>query len=123
MDNKRAMTREGLFRLHNQLCQQALELMRKKNADYSVTSNPFGNFVGSLNFDVEPEIGIMIRMGDKMKRIETFIKKGTLAVKDESATDCIVDLINYTILLAGMLEERIVTEKAEKNTQEVLDIK
>lgn len=46
---------------------------------------------------------------DKFKRIETFVRNGTLQVKNESVNDAIEDSINYLILLKG-----IISEKAEK---------
>lgn len=96
-----------LLELHKELCQKANNLMAKKNHDYTVGStDPFENFRSSANFGVEPEIGLMIRMMDKMKRVQTFVTKGDLEVLDESVEDTIVDLINYPILLAGLLRER-----------------
>lgn len=99
------MTREQLFQMHSELCSKGLELMKKKNADYSATDDPFGNFVASLTYGVHPVIGILIRIGDKFKRIESFIKKGHLEVSDETVEDAFIDVINYSILAAAMLRE------------------
>jgi hypothetical protein len=45
-------------------------------------------------------------MMDKISRIASFIKKGTLEVKDESVKDTLMDLANYCILFAGYLESK-----------------
>ena len=106
------MTQQELFELHKTLCEEALELMRAKNQDYSGgdKDSPFKNFQGSLIFDVEPEIGTMIRMNDKFQRVHAFIVNGKLAVNSEGIWDIGLDLINYSVLLVGQLMER-----AERN--------
>ena len=101
------MTTDELLALHDKMCKEARAIMVKKNQDYSGGSqDPFSNFRGSLNYGVEPEIGICIRIGDKFKRVEAYIKNGALAVQDESALDSIQDSINYLILMAGMIKDR-----------------
>ena len=107
-----ATTKDELFHLHQVLCGEALDLMHKKNADYSGgAEDPFANFRGSEQFGIAPELGIIVRIGDKFKRIEAFIKTGDLAVKEESVRDCCVDAINYVVLMAGLLIERIDGQK------------
>lgn len=101
------MTREELLTLHFMTCNQAREIMSAKNQDYAGGgSDPFGNFRGALFLGVEPEIGLLMRCMDKFKRIEAFVNTGTLAVKDEPVDDAIRDVINYMILLKGLVEER-----------------
>lgn len=101
------MTKERLLEIHKELCGEALEIMVRKNQDYSGgDADPFANFRGSATYGVEPEIGIMIRIQDKFKRLQAFLKNGTLAVQDEGVRDTCNDIINYTILLYGMLYER-----------------
>ncbi len=99
-------TIEMLLDTHDDLCSAAKAIMQKKNHDYTDGSvDPFANFRASTTLDVRPEIGILMRMQDKMQRIKTFINKGTLQVNGESAEDALRDLINYTVLLAGLIEE------------------
>lgn len=101
------MSKEELFKLHEKMCKDAREIMVVKNRDYAGgSSDPFANFRGSLNYGVEPEIGIAIRIGDKFKRVEAYIKNGALAVQDESVEDSLRDCINYLVLMAGMIKER-----------------
>lgn len=104
-----------LIDLHQLLTENARMLMVKKNHDYSLGDDPYNNFRGSTLFHVEPEIGICLRMTDKMKRIETFLTSNNLKVEDETVLDCILDLINYSVLMGGMLVERL----KENNSNEI----
>lgn len=111
--------RAELLRLHDIFCAQAKAIMVKKNQDYtggSKSIDPFFNFRGSVALGIEPEMGLMIRMQDKFQRVCAFINNGTLAVNDEGVKDIIHDLINYSILLGGLLLERQnkIAEEASK---------
>jgi hypothetical protein len=80
--------------------------MQAKNEDYSgATADPFANFRASTVFGIEPETGILLRTMDKLKRIQSFISKGELSVKGEPVDDAIRDVINYMVLLKGMIVE------------------
>lgn len=97
---------EDLYELHAELCAKGFALMERKNNDYrSGTGDPFKNFRGASTFDVSPVRGILLRMQDKMCRIATFDEKGELLVKDEGVEDAIVDIINYAVLMAGLIRE------------------
>ena len=109
------MNREKLMELHTELCGEAFGLMESKNQDYASGADPFTNFRGSMHVGVEPEIGILIRMLDKMMRIKSLLANGSLAVQNESARDSLRDLINYTVLLEGMLQERGEVEYVAKD--------
>lgn len=94
------MNRGDLYLLHTNLCAEALELMKKKNEDYATGNDPF------RNFRTFGELGILVRMSDKIARLRTFLERGEFSVADESCRDSIRDLINYAVLLQGMLVER-----------------
>jgi hypothetical protein len=100
-------TREDLFKLHQDICSEALELMKKKNNDYASGADPFMNFRRAeyLGFSTA-ELGVLIRMTDKMSRISTFLKNGDLCLSNESVYDAIIDMINYSVLLAGLLKDK-----------------
>lgn len=93
------MTRFELHMLHEELCHDAEKLMTVKNADYAIDTDPF------RNFRMFGELGILVRMSDKLARLRTFSERGTLAVADESVRDTILDLINYAVLLYGYIED------------------
>lgn len=88
-----------------------LKLTQRKNHDYagagnSVKIDPFYNFSVVENFGVEAQKGFITRMMDKLSRITTFVKMGTLQVKNESVTDTLRDLSVYCMLLAGYLKSQ-----------------
>jgi hypothetical protein len=95
------MKREDLYLMHQALASEALELMKKKNQDYATGNDPF------RNFRTFGELGILVRMSDKIARLRTFLERGEFSVTDESCRDSILDLINYSVLLNGMLVEHM----------------
>lgn len=101
------MNRQGLLKLHQETCDKARGIIEAKNRDYSGGADePFANFMLSEMFGVRAEIGVLMRCTDKFKRIEAFVKNGTLAVKSESVDDAIEDVINYMVLLKGIIQTR-----------------
>lgn len=101
------MTREELFALHQEICRGALIIMRHKSADYASGTDPFANFKrGEILGFATAEEGLMLRVVDKISRISTFLKNGQLELKNEAVQDSILDVINYMILLHGMLLDK-----------------
>ena len=101
------MTIGDLLDLHDQTFNTCYEIMKAKNHDYtSGSSDPFANFKSVEILGIKPEIGLLVRVLDKIKRIKTFVEKGTLAVENEGVDDAIDDIINYMILLKGMIYEK-----------------
>jgi hypothetical protein len=107
------MTRDELFEMHKTMTTYALDLMKKKNADYAGTgSDPFANFRRAEALGVcSTEQAFLVRMTDKMSRLSTFAIKGKLVVSDEGVHDTLIDLINYSVLLAAYIADK------QKNTQ------
>lgn len=104
------MNRQELLDLHGTTCNKAFSMLEAKNHDYTGGNegdDPFANFRASETLGIPAEIGILIRSMDKFKRIQTFVNKGTLAVKGESVDDAIEDVINYMVLLKGIIKERV----------------
>lgn len=99
------MTKEAYMQFHAECATKMVEITKKKNSDYTGTSDdPFANF------RKRGEFGFLVRMDDKLARLESFIQKGSYQVADESFEDTCIDLANYSILLAGYVRAR----KAEK---------
>lgn len=99
-------TREDLFALHTEMTARALDLMKRKNADYA-KGGPFDNFKLCEQAGVcSTEHGIIIRMLDKLSRLNSILAKGEAQVKDESVQDTLIDLINYSVCMAGVLKEK-----------------
>lgn len=103
------MTREEYFQFHDEMTKKMGEITRAKNADYTGATgdDPFANFnrVGSLGV-CSTEQGFMVRMLDKYMRINSFVQKGFLNVKDESVEDTLLDLANYCLLFSGYLKSK-----------------
>jgi hypothetical protein len=115
------MDRDELIKYHEELCESARNLMRLKNHDYAGKSakNPWMNFERSEIMGVcKTEQAFMVRIIDKVSRLVTFIDAGDLAVKEESVTDSIVDIINYMVLFAAFNKDKQATlEKAGFDVQ------
>lgn len=103
------ITRRGLYRLHRELSRQSLDLMRKKNRDYAGQKNdvdPFANFRLCEALGIcSAETGVLVRLADKLARLITFVRDGKLSVENESAEDTCLDMINYPILLRGLIQD------------------
>ena len=100
------MSKDELFALHSSTSAACLEVMKKKNHDYTSGGSVFANFKDSSILGISPVMGILLRCIDKFKRIQTFESKGTLAVEGEGVLDAVDDVINYMILVKGIIIER-----------------
>lgn len=102
------MTKEGFFAFLETTYANCVETSKRKNADYAGDSDPFANFrlVEMLGI-CSVETGILVRMTDKMARITNLLKEGkTNQVKDESVDDTLIDLANYSVILAAYRESK-----------------
>ena len=82
-----------------ELFHDALETMKKKNADYAGDASSMKNFILSAQItNIKMSQGILNRLCDKVTRIGNLIGKEG-AVKEESIFDTIQDLINYAAIL------------------------
>lgn len=100
------MKKDTLLALHQETCDLCRQVMTEKNTDYcGGESDALANFRISEAVGVPPALGILMRMTDKMQRIRSFVQNGSLAVKSESYKDACHDLLNYSILLKGLLME------------------
>ena len=72
---------------------EALELFRKKNADYGDAFATYG------------AVGVIVRMGDKISRLSSITNNGINLVDTESLRDTLIDLHNYSAMAAMLLDE------------------
>jgi hypothetical protein len=101
------MTKKEYFEFSEEFFNSCIEISKKKNADYTgKNDDPFSNFQSVNVLGISTEHGFLTRMMDKMKRIASFTENGELQVKDESVTDTLKDLANYSCLLAGYLKSK-----------------
>ena len=101
------MTKKEYFEFAQSFFNDCIEISKKKNADYTgKDDNPFSNFQSVEILGISTEHGFLTRMMDKFKRIASFVENGELKVKDESVTDTLKDLANYSCLLAGFIKSK-----------------
>jgi len=85
---------EQMQTIHNEL----LALFVKKNIDYGDSFAEYG------------PVGVLIRIGDKLKRLETITKNGAALVDEEALRDTAIDLANYAVMLVMLLDENNLNE-------------
>ena len=76
-----------------------------KDNDYSATGLPMGNLRKCEDADIDAWRGCLVRIGDKMSRLENFLKEKEYLVISEKAEDTVIDLANYAILMACLIQE------------------
>jgi len=105
----------GLIGLHIKMCERAREIMEAKNHDYTCGSaDPFANFRLTEAMGISPVKGVLIRLMDKIQRIRSFDELGKLAVDGEGVDDACLDILNYVVIIQGMLNERNRVDNKEK---------
>lgn len=109
------MNRQELLGLHATMTREARELMSRKNEDYAGLAGEhtvFGNLGLCESMGICPtEIGIIIRLGDKLSRLANILQKPAM-VDDESIHDTLVDVVNYAVLIAAKQADRAAKIKA-----------
>lgn len=81
---------------------EGLNLFLKKNSDYGDSYKDYGL------------IGVLVRLGDKIKRLHNVTNKGINLVNDESLRDTLIDLQNYSTMAIMLYDEG--KNKKNKNT-------
>ena len=72
---------------------ETLELFKRKNNDYGDAFAEYGT------------IGVLVRMGDKIKRLQQISKTKIQLVNDENIRDTLLDLHNYSAMAIMLLDE------------------
>tara|TARA_B100000035_G_scaffold315467_1_gene336611 strand:- start:2894 stop:3226 length:333 start_codon:yes stop_codon:yes gene_type:complete len=78
----------------NAVQQEAFKLFMKKNADYG---DAFANY---------GPVGVIVRMGDKIQRLQNITKNGVNFVENESIRDTLIDLHNYAAMAVMLMDEK-----------------
>ena len=118
------MNREDLLNIHETLTRRARELMDKKNRDYAGRggTEPFANFTRVESMGIcSTELGMLVRITDKLSRLSSFAESGKLAVENESFEDTIIDVINYMVLFYAYLQlvpQELLNEAVKKFNRE-----
>lgn len=88
------------------MLEQMADLHSRKNHDYAGTSDPLKNLRACKRLNLEPFLGVMVRLQDKWSRLEEFVKSGELMVKDESVIDTLMDNAVYSLLAIILYREQ-----------------
>lgn len=89
-----------------QLLNRCLQLLASKNHDYSETQDAFANFKLAAHIaGIPTEQTLLTLLGMKLARLNQLLGKSKQP-KHEAVEDTLMDIINYTLLLRGILQER-----------------
>jgi hypothetical protein len=83
----------------NSIMGELAVLRKAKGHDYSGTADTLDNLREFGSF------GVVVRIGDKFKRLKHFYSQKELAVHDEKIEDTMQDLINYACYLLIMYRQ------------------
>jgi hypothetical protein len=75
----------------------------RKQIDYGTNADPFANVRGASEWGLRPWVGAMVRISDKVRRLQAFARKGSLA--NESAEDSLMDIAVYALIALILLRE------------------
>lgn len=78
-----------------QIQNEGLTLFKKKNQDYGDAFATYG------------PIGVLVRMGDKISRLQSITRSGINLVDDESLRDTLLDLHNYSAMAIMLLDDKL----------------
>ncbi|MDP3793750.1 MAG: nucleotide modification associated domain-containing protein [Candidatus Uhrbacteria bacterium] len=91
---------------------RCLVILSKKNHDYSEVTDAFSNFKSSAELaGITPAQSLLTLLGMKMARLSQLIGNGKQPM-NEKTEDTIIDLINYTLLLRGVIQEESQTKNS-----------
>jgi hypothetical protein len=99
------MSRHPNSQRFHDLLKEAGELHDKKQADYGRGSDPFANVRSSSEWGVPAWVGAMIRLNDKVRRLQTLATKGSLA--NEAAIDSLMDIAVYALIGRVLYEQEL----------------
>jgi hypothetical protein len=83
---------------------EAFKLFQRKNADYG---DAFAN---------HGPIGVLVRLGDKIQRLQHITNKSVTLVNNESLRDTLIDLHNYAAMAIMLLDEQKLTTSPIKKS-------
>ena len=85
---------------------RCVQIMSAKSHDYAESKDAFINFKTAAQLaGISPEQTLLTLLGMKLSRLTQLVGKGKQP-KNEALEDTMVDVINYTLLLRGMIKER-----------------
>ena len=100
------MTLSEVNELHAHVCDTAAALRARKAHDYSPGEDSLASLKACELLGIcTASQGILIRMQDKLSRLSALAEKKAGVVKEESVTDTVLDLINYSVLFLAVRDD------------------
>jgi hypothetical protein len=75
----------------------------RKQADYGRDADPFANVRASAEWGLQPWVGAMVRLHDKVRRLQKVAQGGSLA--NEGVIDSLNDIAVYAVIARVLYEE------------------
>jgi hypothetical protein len=88
---------------------EVLNMHRRKGADYGTEDDFFANVSQSENWGIEPWVGAMLRLNDKVIRLQQAAQRGSLV--NESVEDSMLDIATYAIIALCLFRRSVDTEQ------------
>lgn len=102
-ESKKAIMNALAYQLETQgspefeaVVKEVVDMHRRKGADYGTKDDFFANVSASANWGIEPWVGAMMRVSDKVTRLQSAAKGSTL--KNEGIEDSLLDIATYAII-------------------------
>jgi hypothetical protein len=90
---------EEKYDIHKSYCEKLNAIYRAKNTDYD---DSFGKGITAMGY-----MSAIMRMSDKMNRVTALLTKNTNSpMVEESVSDTLLDLANYSLMLLTEYEIR-----------------
>lgn len=97
------ITQHPISERFHELLREMGELHDKKAKDYGRDEDPLANVRASEEWGMQPWVGVMVRLSDKVRRLQSFAKKGVL--ENESAYDSLMDIAVYALIAFVLMEQ------------------
>ena len=94
---------------YKEIQKKAISLFEKKNKDYG---DAFAN---------HGPIGVLVRIGDKIQRLQHITKNSVTLVNDETLQDTLIDLHNYSAMALMLINEETFIRDTKRNYNSCLD--
>jgi hypothetical protein len=85
---------------------EARRLFARKNKDYGDSFATYG------------PIGVIVRIGDKIQRLQSITRSNITMVNDESIRDTLIDLHNYSAMAIMLMDEETKTKKTQQQQEQ-----
>jgi len=107
------ISKDNLLKMRARLNTLADEILVSKGNDYNAAQQEAGDTLFNLRVCAlmgivpSPVDGILVRMSDKLMRLVSLTRPGTVQrVTDESLEDTVIDLRNYADYVLAMVKEQ-----------------